>query len=75
MLEQSQSIVPVRRHAELGMAAVRELRNDGDLIRFQMQEAAISELDGFGVSRFEIEAKMALGDHRISFSLGPCRCS
>jgi hypothetical protein len=69
MLEQSQSIVPVRRHAELGLAAALELRKDGDLIRFSIQEAAISDLDGFSVSRFEIEARMALGDHDSALAL------
>jgi tetratricopeptide (TPR) repeat protein len=69
MLEQSQSIVPVRRHAELGLAAARELHNDADLIRFGIQEAAIADLDGFEVSHFEIEARMALGDHASALAL------
>lgn len=69
MLELSKSLGPAKQQAELGVNTARELRRDGDLMRFSAQRSAMLELDGAKVWRSEIEARMASGDYDAAINL------
>ena len=69
MLEQSQSLTPIHQHVELGLAAALNLKDDGEVLRFGIQEAAIASLDKVTISRAEIFARVAVGDHDSAVAL------
>ena len=69
MLQVSQSFAALRQKAELGMNTARELDRHGDFIRFAVQRATMTQLDGAEVWRSEIEAKMALDDYDSALAL------
>jgi hypothetical protein len=69
MLEFSQSPSPVQQKTDLGLSTALELRRDGDLMRFGLQQAAMAEIGGAEVWRSEIEARMALNDYDSALTL------
>jgi hypothetical protein len=69
IVEHSQSLVPVRQKADLGISAAMTLRNVGELMRLSMQKSVIAELEGAEVWRSEIEALMALNDYAGAMNL------
>ena len=69
IVEQSQSLVPVRQKADLGISAAMALRDVGELLRLSMQKSVIAELEGAEVWRSEIEALMALNDYAGAMNL------
>jgi hypothetical protein len=69
MIEASQSLTPVQQKAELGLTAALRLDRDGDMLRFGIERTVITELGAGGISRFEIAARMALGDYESSVAL------
>jgi hypothetical protein len=69
MIGTNQSLAPVQQKAELGVNAAIRLDRDDDLLRFGLQEAVISELDGCEISRSEVSARMALDDYESSLAL------
>jgi hypothetical protein len=69
MLAQSQSVRPLRQQAELGLETALRLKKDGDLVRFAVQESSILDLDAFGVSHAEIDARVAIGDDDAAVAL------
>jgi hypothetical protein len=69
MLESSQSLVPIQQNAELGLNIARNLKRDGDLMRFSIQKSAMLVFNGFGIWHSEIEARMALNDYDSAVAL------
>jgi hypothetical protein len=69
IVEHSQSLVPVRQKADLGISAAMALRDVGELLRLSMQKSVIAELEGAEVWRSEIEALMALNDYPGAMNL------
>ncbi|MBA2679576.1 MAG: ATP-binding protein, partial [Ktedonobacteraceae bacterium] len=66
IVEKAQSLGTVRKKAALGVFAALKMKNDNDLLRFTLQESLISDFDEAGVWRSEIEARMAVGDHKTA---------
>jgi len=69
MMEHSQSLSPVQQMADLGLRAARVFKSDGDLVRFSLQKAVMTELEGADVWRSEVEARMALDDYDAALAL------
>ncbi|MBZ5562259.1 MAG: hypothetical protein LAP13_07540 [Acidobacteriia bacterium] len=69
MLARSQSLIPVKQKAQLGVITAAKQERDADLLRFSIHESAISDLDGCEVSRAEIEAQTAVGNYRTAKEL------
>ena len=69
IVEHSQSLVPVRQKADLGISAAMTLRHIGELLRLSMQKSVIAELEGAEVWRSEIEALMALNEYTGAMNL------
>ena len=69
IVEYSQSLVPVRQKADLGISAAMALEDVGQLLRLSMQKSVITELEGAEVWRSEIEALMALNDYTGAMNL------
>ncbi len=69
MIEASHSLAPVQQKADLGVRAAIRLDRDDDLLRFGLQEAVITQLDGCQISSSEVKARMALDDYGESLAL------
>ncbi len=69
MLEHSHSLAPIRRTALHGIDAALRLGRDSELLRFGVQRSALIELDGAGMRRSEIKARMALGEEAAALML------
>lgn len=69
MVEKTQSLRASTSNAELGIATAIKLGRDADLIRFAVQESAISQLDACAVAQTELEASMAVGDADVAVAL------
>ncbi|MCG2767797.1 MAG: hypothetical protein ABIK79_02090 [Chloroflexota bacterium] len=62
VIERTQSLMSVRTSAECGLQAAVHVGNEGDILRFGLQKAMISELNRTAVWQSEIEALSALND-------------
>lgn len=69
ILEVSESLGPVKKQAQLGLDTARELRRDGDLVRFGLEKSVMTEVGSTSVWRSEIEARTALGDYDSAVAL------
>jgi hypothetical protein len=69
ILATTEQLTPLQQTIELGLRTARKLNRDEDLFRFGVQSSTVAELNGFDVSRAEIEARMALGQLEASESL------
>jgi hypothetical protein len=69
IVEHSQSLLPVRQKADLGISAAITLRHVGELLHLSMQKSVIAELEGAEIWRSEIEALMALNDYAGAINL------
>ena len=69
MVEQSQSLIPIRSQAELGVSAARELGRVGDLVRFSLHRSVAEELNAAEVLRSEVEAHMELDNFGPAMAL------
>lgn len=69
MIELSQSLSNVKRQANLGLDAARQLHRDADLVRFSLQKSTMNELGGSRVWRSEIKTRMALNDYESAMAL------
>jgi hypothetical protein len=69
MLDRSQSVAPVTRKTTFGLAAARRLHRDDALMRFAVQRSLLNTMDGTGVWRSEIEARMALKEYDDALAL------
>lgn len=69
MLQKSGSVTPIRERMRMGVETALRVRRDEDLTRLSLQSSVIAELDGFRVSRSEIEARLALGELETCIAL------
>jgi len=69
ILEQSQSLAPLRRNADIGMRSARSLGRSGDLLRFAIQKATITAIGEAQVWRSEVMALMSVGDYDGAMTL------
>ncbi len=69
MIECSESWLPLHQKADLGVATSKELKRDGDLLRFGMQRSAVTSLESCERRRSEIEAYIALGDFKSAYAV------
>lgn len=69
ILQRSRSLGPVKQQAQLGLASALKLGRDGDLVRFGLGKAVMTEVGRVTVWHSEIEARMALGDDESAVAL------
>jgi len=69
MVEQSQSLIPIKSQAALGVNAARELGRVGALVRFSLHRSVAEELNAAEVLRSEVEAQMKLGNFASAMAL------
>jgi hypothetical protein len=69
MLEKSQLVNPVQERARIGVETALRLKRDEELARLSLLASVLSGIEGFTVSRPEIEARLALGDVRACITL------
>lgn len=69
MLKCSQSLGPVKKQAQLGLDTARELRRDGDLVRFAIAKSVMTEVGSTSIWQSEIEARVALSDYDSAVAL------
>jgi len=68
-LELHQSMVPVERNTELGIAAARDLRRHGDMVRLTLQNSTLRGISNADVWRSEVQARMAVDDYQSAMAL------
>jgi len=69
MMTTSESLVPIKHKADLGIEASKKLGREPDLIKFSVQKSALAELDTTDEWRAEVEARVALNDYEAALTL------
>lgn len=69
MVERSQSKLPVKKQAELGMNAAADLERFPECMRFGLQRSAVADFDACEILKSEIEARVTLGQYEDAVEL------
>lgn len=66
VIDYSESWLPLRQKADLGISTAKRLNRDGELMRFSLQRSTVANLESCERRRSEIEAYLALGDFKAA---------
>lgn len=69
IITHSQSLIPIRNQAELGVSAARKRERVGELVKFGLYKSVSAELNAVEVLRSEVEAYMGLGNETAALDL------